>query len=126
MESSRTSQSGLTTEQAQARLDEFGRNEPAPIKRTTPLVELFRLFLNPLVALLLIASVVSAAAPKQKNRIILALKARKHAVGFLGDGINDAPSLHAADAGISVSTAVDVAKDAAEVILLERSLKVLH
>jgi Mg2+-importing ATPase len=62
----------------------------------------------------------------QKNRILLALKARKHAVGYLGDGINDAPSLHAADVGISVSTAVDVAKDAAEVILLERSLKVLH
>jgi len=47
-------------------------------------------------------------------------------VGFLGDGINDAPSLHAADVGISVSTAVDVAKDAAEVILLQRSLRVLH
>jgi Mg2+-importing ATPase len=65
-------------------------------------------------------------SPMQKNRIILALKARKHAVGYLGDGINDAPSLHTADVGISVSTAVDVAKDAAEVILLERSLKVLH
>src|SRR5204862_2747877 len=47
-------------------------------------------------------------------------------VGFLGDGINDAPSLHTADVGISVATGVDVAKDAAEVILLERSLRVLH
>ena len=47
-------------------------------------------------------------------------------VGYLGDGINDAPSLHAADVGISVSTAVDVAKDAADIILLERSLSVLH
>ena len=65
-------------------------------------------------------------SPAQKNRIILALKARKHAVGYLGDGINDAPSLHSADVGISVSTAVDVAKDSADVILLERSLKVLH
>jgi len=65
-------------------------------------------------------------SPAQKNRIILALKARKHAVGYLGDGINDAPSLHSADVGISVSTAVDVAKDAADIILLERSLKVLH
>jgi Mg2+-importing ATPase len=62
----------------------------------------------------------------QKNRIILALKSRKHAVGYLGDGINDAPSLHSADVGISVSGAVDVAKDAASIILMERSLKVLH
>src|SRR5947208_6931291 len=65
-------------------------------------------------------------SPMQKNRIILALKSRRHAVGYLGDGINDAPSLHSADVGISVSTAVDVAKDAADIILLERSLKVLH
>src|SRR5206468_1171496 len=62
----------------------------------------------------------------QKNRILLALKSRKHVVGFLGDGINDAPSLHTADVGISVSTAVDVAKDAAQVILLDRNLGVLH
>ncbi len=65
-------------------------------------------------------------SPMQKNRIILALKSRTHAVGYMGDGINDAPSLHSADVGISVSTAVDVAKDAADIILLERSLKVLH
>ena len=65
-------------------------------------------------------------SPAQKNRIILALKSRHHVVGFLGDGINDAPSLHAADVGISVSTAVDVAKDAASIILLEQSLQVLH
>jgi Mg2+-importing ATPase len=65
-------------------------------------------------------------SPAQKNRIILALKARKHVVGFLGDGINDAPSLHVADVGISVASAVDVAKDAADIILMERSLQVLH
>src|SRR5262249_40893082 len=70
--------------------------------------------------------VFARVSPMQKNRIILALKSRKHVVGYLGDGINDAPSLHTADAGISVSTAVDVAKDAAEIILLERSLNVLH
>src|SRR6185369_5089698 len=71
-------------------------------------------------------SVFARVSPAQKNRIILALKSRSHVVGYLGDGINDAPSLHAADVGISVASAVDVAKDAAEFILLERSLSVLH
>ena len=71
-------------------------------------------------------SVFARVSPAQKNRIILALKVRRHVVGYLGDGINDAPSLHAADVGISVSTAVDVARDAADIILLERSLSVLH
>jgi len=64
--------------------------------------------------------------PAQKNRIILALKRRGHVVGFMGDGINDAPSLHTADVGISVDTAVDVAKDAADIILLEPDLSVLE
>jgi Mg2+-importing ATPase len=65
-------------------------------------------------------------SPMQKHRILLSLKSRGHVVGFLGDGINDAPSLRSADVGISVSNATDVAKDAAEIILLERSLSVLH
>ena len=64
--------------------------------------------------------------PSQKTRILLALKQRGHTVGFLGDGINDAPSLHMADVGISVDGAVDVAKDAADMILLEKDLKVLE
>jgi Mg2+-importing ATPase len=64
--------------------------------------------------------------PAQKNRILLALKARGHVVGYLGDGINDAPSLHTADVGISVESAVDVAKQAAAMILLDHDLKVLH
>ena len=64
--------------------------------------------------------------PGQKNRIISALKARGHVVGYLGDGINDAPSLHTADVGISVDGAVDVAKQAAAMILLEHDLMVLH
>jgi Mg2+-importing ATPase len=64
--------------------------------------------------------------PAQKNRIILALKARGHVVGYLGDGINDAPSLHTADVGISVEGGVDVAKQAAAMILLENDLMVLH
>ena len=71
-------------------------------------------------------SIFARVSPAQKNRIILALKNRSHVVGYLGDGINDAPSLHAADVGISVATAVDVAKDAADFILMERSLAVLH
>ncbi len=64
--------------------------------------------------------------PTQKNRIILALKARGRVVGYLGDGINDAPSLHSADVGLSVDSAVDVAKEAADMILLAQDLKVLH
>ena len=66
------------------------------------------------------------ANPQQKNRVLLALKARGHVVGYLGDGINDAPSLHTADVGISVDGAVDVAKQAAAMILLENDLGVLH
>jgi Mg2+-importing ATPase len=70
--------------------------------------------------------VFARVSPAQKNRIILALKAHGRVVGYLGDGINDAPSLHAADVGISVSNAVDVAKDAADFILLQPGLRVLH
>ncbi|MFO0904871.1 MAG: magnesium-translocating P-type ATPase [Pirellulales bacterium] len=65
-------------------------------------------------------------SPQQKNRVIAALKSRGHVVGYLGDGINDAPSLHAADVGISVHSAVEVARDAADIILVEHSLNVLH
>ena len=72
------------------------------------------------------ASVFTRVSPAQKNRIILALKRRGHVVGYLGDGINDAPSLHTADVGISVMAATDVAREAADVILVERSLRVLH
>ena len=64
--------------------------------------------------------------PSQKNRIILALKRRGHVVGYLGDGINDAPSLHTADVGISVEGAVDVAKEAADIILLDHDLEVVE
>ncbi|WGS88218.1 magnesium-translocating P-type ATPase [Methylomonas sp. UP202] len=64
--------------------------------------------------------------PSQKDRVIRALKARGHVVGYLGDGINDAPSLHSADVGLSVDSAVDVAKEAADMILLDQDLQVLH
>ena len=63
--------------------------------------------------------------PNQKDRIIAALKKAGHVVGFLGDGINDAPALHTADVGISVDGAVDVAKEAADIVLLEQDLAVL-
>ena len=64
--------------------------------------------------------------PNQKERIILALQKRGHVVGYMGDGINDAPALHAADVGISVDQAVDVAKEAADFVLLEHDLAVLR
>jgi Mg2+-importing ATPase len=64
--------------------------------------------------------------PAQKDRIIRALRRRGHTVGYLGDGINDAPSLHSADVGLSVDQAVDVAKEAADMILLEQDLDVLR
>src|SRR5262249_14679964 len=64
--------------------------------------------------------------PNQKERIILALKRSGHVVGYMGDGINDAPALHAADVGISVDQAVDVAKEAADFVLLKQDLNVLN
>jgi P-type Mg2+ transporter len=70
--------------------------------------------------------VFARVSPIQKNRIVRALHARGHVVGCLGDGINDAPALRSADVGISVQNAVDVAKDAADIILLEKRLGVLH
>jgi len=63
--------------------------------------------------------------PNQKERIVEALRRNGHVVGYLGDGINDAPALHEADIGISVDTAVDVAREAADIILLKRDLGVL-
>jgi len=64
--------------------------------------------------------------PNEKERIILAQKKLGHVVGYMGDGINDAPALHAADVGISVDTAVDVAKEAADFVLLKHDLSVLQ
>jgi Mg2+-importing ATPase len=72
------------------------------------------------------AHVFARVSPIQKNRIILALRSRGHVLGCLGDGINDAPALRTADVGISVDTAVDVARAAADIILLEKRLDVIH
>ncbi len=70
-------------------------------------------------------TVFAKLSPTDKQRIIKALQAKGHVVGFLGDGINDAPALRAADVGISVNSAVDIAKESSDIILLEQSLTVL-
>lgn len=72
------------------------------------------------------ATLFARVSPVHKQRIICALQARRHTVGFMGDGINDAPALRTADVGISVDTAVDIAKESADMILLEKSLMVLE
>ena len=72
------------------------------------------------------ATVFAKLSPSQKAKIIRALHRRGHVVGFLGDGINDGPALKAADVGISVDTAVDIAKESADIILLEKNLLVLE
>jgi len=72
------------------------------------------------------ANIFARVTPIQKDRIIRALKNNGHVVGFLGDGINDAPSMKTADVGISVDNAVDVAKESADIILLQKSLRVLN
>ncbi len=71
-------------------------------------------------------NVFARLSPMQKERIVHALHDNKHIVGFLGDGINDAPALKAADVGISVNNAVDIAKESADIILLKKSLMVLE
>ena len=71
-------------------------------------------------------NVFAAVEPNQKERILIALKKANNVVGFLGDGINDAPALHTADVGISVNGAADTAKDAADIVLLSDNLNVLE
>ncbi len=71
-------------------------------------------------------NVFAKLTPSHKERIVRLLKANGHVVGFMGDGINDAPALRTADIGISVDSAVDIAKEAADIILLEKSLMILE
>jgi Mg2+-importing ATPase len=73
-----------------------------------------------------LTSIFAKLAPSQKERIIHALQSKEHVVAFMGDGINDAPALKAADVGISVDSAVDIAKESSDIILLENSLLVLE
>jgi Mg2+-importing ATPase len=72
------------------------------------------------------ATIFAEVDPNQKERIVTALRRTGHVVGYLGDGINDAPALHAADVGISVDGAVDVARESADLVLLDRSLGTLR
>jgi len=71
-------------------------------------------------------SIFAKLSPSQKERVVKALQANGHTVGYMGDGINDAPPLHQADVGISVDTAVDIAKETADLILLKKDLMVLE
>jgi Mg2+-importing ATPase len=73
-----------------------------------------------------LTTIFAKMSPVQKSRVIRALKSKGHTVGFLGDGINDAAALKDADVGISVDTAVDIAKESADIILLEKSLLILE
>jgi len=73
-----------------------------------------------------LVTVFAKLAPQQKARVIMALHMKGHVVGFLGDGINDGPAIRAADVGISVDSAVDIAKESADIILLEKNLLVLQ
>jgi len=96
-----------------------------PVKKVVMGPDLAQMSLNEMKVAVEDATVFARITPEQKLDIIKALKANKHVVGFMGDGVNDAPALFEADVGISVDTAVDVSKDAADIVLLEKDLQVL-
>jgi Mg2+-importing ATPase len=96
-----------------------------PHRRVLTGMELSNLTKEALFGLVTRIDIFAEIDPNQKERIIAAFRKRGHVVGYLGDGINDAPALHEADIGISVDGAVDVAREAADLILLERDLGVL-
>jgi Mg2+-importing ATPase len=87
--------------------------------------DLRRMSAEALIKKVSVVDVFAEVEPNQKERIILALRKAKNVVGYMGDGINDASALHASDVGISVDSAVDVAKGAADIVLLEKDLAVL-
>jgi len=97
-----------------------------PVERIVSGAELARLAPEELIKVAQEVDVFVKLSPVQKEQIVRALQQSKHVVGFMGDGINDAPALKAADVGISVDSAVDVAKEAADIVLLEKSLLVLE
>ena len=97
-----------------------------PVERVVSGAELARLTPEQLTRAAQDVDVFVKLSPVQKEQIVQALQRSSHVVGFMGDGINDAPALKAADVGISVDSAVDVAKEAADIVLLEKSLLVLE
>jgi Mg2+-importing ATPase len=96
---------------------------PAPVVLTG--TELRKAAASALPALTRTVDVFAEVEPTQKEQIVTALRRAGHVVGFMGDGINDAPALHAADVGISVAGAADVAREAADIVLLEKELSVV-
>lgn len=96
-----------------------------PVKRVVGGSELTQMSSTEIKAAVEETTVFARITPEQKLDIIKALKANGHVVGFMGDGVNDAPALYEADVGISVDTAVDVSKDAADIVLLDKDLLVL-
>ena len=96
------------------------------VRRTVTGEELDRMSQKEFTKSVIEADVMVKLSPLQKERVIEALRQDGHVVGYMGDGINDAPALRAADVGISVDSAVDVAKESADIVLLEKSLLVLE
>jgi Mg2+-importing ATPase len=96
-----------------------------PVKKTVCGQDLMQMNWNEIKTIVEETTIFARITPEQKLDIIKALKANGHVVGFCGDGVNDAPALYEADVGISVDTAVDVAKEAADIVLLEKDLLVL-
>lgn len=97
-----------------------------PISRIIEGSEIARMDSDTLASAVEQANIFTRVSPPQKERIIRALMKNNHVVGYLGDGINDAPSIRAADIGITVDNAVDIAKESADIVLLKKDLRVLH
>jgi Mg2+-importing ATPase len=97
-----------------------------PIIRTIEGSEIARMDSDTLARAVEQANIFTRVSPPQKERIIRALMKNNHVVGYLGDGINDAPSIRAADIGITVDNAVDIAKESADIVLLKKDLRVLR
>jgi Mg2+-importing ATPase len=97
-----------------------------PVIRTIEGSEIARMDSDTLASAVEQANIFTRVSPPQKERIIRALMKNNHVVGYLGDGINDAPSIRAADIGITVDNAVDIAKESADIVLLKKDLRVLR
>ncbi len=97
-----------------------------PVKGTLSGAEVEQMDVETLSRVVEGVTIFSRMTPAQKNRIMIALRYNGHVVGYMGDGINDAPSLREADVGISVENAVDIAKESADIILLKNDLRILN